>query len=127
MTQGRRLSISTPEEFEEKSSDFFEYCLEHDKPATSSGLAYALGFSSRQSLYDYKKRDGFKEVVERAILFIESGYEMQMAMGRGDGGIVFALKNFGWTDKTQQEISGPDGGAQEHKWQVEFINAETKD
>jgi len=127
MSKTKPLIISTPEEFQEKVKDFFEMCLEHDKPATASGLAYALGFSSRQSLYDYRQREEFKSAVDRAMLFIESGYEMQMAMGRGDGGIVFALKNFGWTDKTQQEISGPNGGAQEHSWQVEFINAETKD
>lgn len=127
MTRGTCLIVSTPEEFEKKSSAFFEKCLEDGTPPTASGLAYSLGFSSRQSLHDYKQRDEFRSVVERAMLFIECSYEKQMAMGRGDGGIIFALKNFGWTDKTQQEISGPNGGAQEHSWQVEFINAETKD
>ena len=37
---------------------------------------------------------------------IEGEYEQQLANGRGDGGVVFALKNFGWTDR--QEIQHSD-------------------
>jgi hypothetical protein len=39
-----------------------------------------------------------------------------MANGRGDGGIVFALKNFGWTDKQQIEHSEKIIDSGEHEW-----------
>jgi hypothetical protein len=39
------------------------------------------------------------------------------------------LANHGYSEKTQQEISGPDGGPiqTDNKWQIEFVNAETDD
>ena len=40
---------------------------------------------------------------------IEGSYEQQLADGRGDGGIVFALKQYSWTDKQELEHTSPDG------------------
>jgi hypothetical protein len=99
----------SPEQFEERSEAYFDYCLENEEPPTASGLAWHLGFASRQSLWDYKKDDAYKQLISRAMLFVEYGYERQMANGRGDGGIVFALKNFGWTDKQELAHTSPDG------------------
>ncbi len=64
---------------------------------TISGLCYFLGFDSRQSFYDYEKRDGFSYTIKRARLFIEKEYEEQLQTGNTVGAI-FALKNFGWID-----------------------------
>lgn len=71
---------------------------------TISGLAYYLGFESRQSFYDYEKREGFSYTVKRARLFIESEYEQQLQVG-STAGAIFALKNMGWFDKTQTDIT----------------------
>jgi hypothetical protein len=106
----------SPEQFEERSEAYFDYCLENKEPPTASGLAWHLGFASRQSLWDYKKDDAYKQLISRAMLFVEYGYERQMANGRGDGGIVFALKNFGWTDKQQIEHSEKIIDSGEHEW-----------
>ena len=39
--------------------------------------------------------------------------------------MIFWLKNrAGWRDKHEQEVSGPGGGAQEHKWTVEFVGGD---
>lgn len=74
---------------------------------TISGLAYYLGFESRQSFYDYEKRDGFSYTVKKARLFIEREYEMQLSAGNTVGAI-FALKNMGWMD--QQKIDHTTNG-----------------
>ena len=71
---------------------------------TISGLAYFLGFESRQSFYDYEKREGFSYTIKRARLFIETEYEMQLSVGNTTGAI-FALKNMGWKDKTETDIT----------------------
>lgn len=67
---------------------------------TISGLCLFLGFSSRQSFYDYEKKDGFSYTIKRARLFIETEYEEQLQVGNTTGAI-FALKNLGWQDKTE--------------------------
>lgn len=67
---------------------------------TITGLAYFLGFESRQSLYDYEQRGEFSYIIKRARLFIESSYEKKLS-GKEVGGAIFALKNMGWKDKTE--------------------------
>ena len=67
---------------------------------TISGLAHFLGFESRQSFYDYEKKDGFSYTVKRARLFIEVHYEEMLNTGNVTGAI-FALKNLGWLDETK--------------------------
>lgn len=71
---------------------------------TITGLALHLGFESRQSFYDYEKRDGFSYTIKKARLFIEKEYEEQLQVGNTTGAI-FALKNMGWIDKTQSDIT----------------------
>jgi hypothetical protein len=41
---------------------------------------------------------------------IESGYEQRL-FESSPTGAIFALKNFGWEDRRQNEHSGPDGEA----------------
>lgn len=61
-----------------------------------TGLAFFLGFESRQSIYDYSKRPEFSYTIKRAVLFIEREYEIMLESN--PTAAIFALKNFGWTD-----------------------------
>ncbi len=71
---------------------------------TITGLAYYLGFESRQSFYDYGKRKEFSYIIKRARLFIEVEYEEQLQYGNVTGAI-FALKNMGWEDKLTHDVN----------------------
>ena len=62
---------------------------------TVTGLALALGFTTRLALIGYQNRDEFKDVIERAKLTVEKYYES----GTVEGSVpqiagIFALKNF---------------------------------
>jgi hypothetical protein len=59
-----------------------------------------LGFESRQSFYDYEERGEFSYTIKKARLTIESKYEEKLHEPACTGAI-FALKNFGWTDKSE--------------------------
>ena len=85
---------------------------------TVTGLALFLGFADRQSLQDYKKKPKFSFPIKRAMTRIEQEYESNL-FGRNVAGSIFALKNFGWTDKSQVGIDHTTGG-QPMQW------AETK-
>lgn len=54
---------------------YFEQCKQNNEPATWTGLALYLGFESRQSLQDYKSREGFSYPIKKALLRIEENYE----------------------------------------------------
>lgn len=69
---------------------------------TITGLCLYLGFESRQSFYDYEKKEGFAYTIKRARLMIENVNEENLQIGNTTGAI-FALKNMGWKDSSQVE------------------------
>lgn len=90
--------FQTDEELRQKIEEFFKT----EKAPTVTGLAYYLGFASRQSFYDYEKNERHSYTIKRARLFMESVYEKALSKGNCTGAI-FALKNFGWSDKQEIE------------------------
>jgi hypothetical protein len=71
---------------------------------TLAGLAYALGID-RQTLYNYKERDEFIDIMKRARDRVEVGYEERLIYDNQPTGVIFALKNMGWKDKTEQDLN----------------------
>lgn len=68
-----------------------------------SGLAYTLGMAT-ETLRAYGKEDEFSATVKRAKQRVEMSLEQRLA-GTAVTGSIFSLKNnFGWKDKTEQEI-----------------------
>lgn len=98
---GRPLKYKTKEELEGKIEEYFAKNKEHP---TLTGLAYHLGFESRQSIYDYEERGEFSYTIKRARLFIESHYELRLYHSSPTGAI-FALKNFGWKDSIEHDVT----------------------
>ena len=103
---GRPPLFDTPEEFDQTCHNYINDCLENGEIITVTGLALYLGFESRQSLYDYEKRDGFSYITKRWKLRIENEYEKLMLVSRNPTGPIFALKQMGWSDKQEIENSG---------------------
>lgn len=131
MPAGRPPKYESADELQEKIKEYFEtgvkkrqvevgrgdskMVVEIPVP-TITGLVLHCGFADRISFYDYEKRDEFSYTIKRARTFIENEYEEQLALGSTSA--IFALKNFGWTDKTEIEQYGKDGGP------IEFTNTE---
>lgn len=103
--RGRPPIISTPEEFDAAVDAYVLKCNKLREPVTLSGLALALGYCERQALDEVAKRDGFSLPVKRAKLLVEAAYERRLA-GPNAAGPIFALKNFGWKDRQEHELSG---------------------
>jgi hypothetical protein len=99
---GRPRLYETVEELDLAIQSYFD---EIGEDITIPGLAYHLGFESRQSIYDYKENELFSYSIKRAILKIESVYAKKLS-GQNVAGIIFAIKNMGWKDKTETEHSG---------------------
>ena len=97
MAGGRPRTFNTDEELANAVEEYFAGNPKH----TITGLALALGFESRQSFYDYEKEGQFSYTIKRARLTIESYYEEKL-LSQHATGAIFALKNFGWSDR--QEI-----------------------
>lgn len=99
---GRSLKFKSTRELQKRIDAYFAECEKTGEPLTVTGLALALD-TSRETLLNYQKRDGYGDIVRRAKMRIENAYEKRL-IARGNGGDVFALKNFGWRDKAEREI-----------------------
>ena len=71
----------------------------HQRPPTVTGLALALGFTSRQALLNYQAKKGFVDTVLRAKARIEAYAEERLFDRDGQRGAEFSLKyNFRWAE-----------------------------
>lgn len=118
---GRPPKFETPESLENAIQAYFDAQTKNKLPITISGLAYALGFISRQSLYDYKEKEEFSYILKRATFFVESQYEAKLH-GTTPTGPIFALKNMGWKDRTEIAPVDPDGNALTPTININVIN-----
>jgi hypothetical protein len=94
------LKFQTVEELEKGIQAYFD--VEPWENWTITGLAIALD-TSRKVLFEYESKAEFSNTIKKAKTYIEHAYEKRL-IRRGNGGDIFALKNFGWKDK--QEIGG---------------------
>jgi len=110
---GRPL-VHTPQEVEERAAEYFATCEANETPLTITGLALALGMTSRRQLIEYSEREEFHNTIKDAKLRCEQFAEARL-FGNSPTGAIFALKNYGWSDRNETVLSGPDGGPIEIK------------
>lgn len=99
---GKPLKFKSVEELQEKIDAYFAGCDEENEPITITGLALALD-TSRETLCNYEEKEDYFDTIKKAKLKVENAYEKRLVR-RGNGGDVFALKNFGWKDT--KELDG---------------------
>lgn len=80
------------------------------KPPTVTGLALALGFTTRKSLLDYQAKEKFVNTITRAKSRCEEYAERRLYDRDGSRGAEFSLKyNFRWDDSKESGNSIEDG------------------
>lgn len=103
-----------PEAFSKEVERYFED--KENFPHTWTGLARHLGFESRQSLEDYKSKEGFSYPIKNALLRIEEMYEKGL-FSKNPAGPIFALKNFGWRDRQEIDQKTEHSGGIDITWE----------
>lgn len=121
---GRPPKYKSVEEIEQKIEAYFKSCegeplkdrdgtvltdkygapiIVGRKPPTITGLALALGFSTRQSLLNYQGKKEFVDTITRAKSFVEKYAEERLFDREGVQGAKFSLiNNFkGWSEKPE--------------------------
>ena len=83
---------------------YIEESYAKNQPLTVSGLALALGFTSRQSLLNYEWKEEFVDTIKTAKLRLEE-YNENCLYSRDTptAGVIFNLKNNYWR-KDQSQI-----------------------
>lgn len=129
---GRPPKYKSAEEIQQKIDKYFEDCegypltdengkQVYDKfgkpiildrhPLTVTGLALALGFSTRKSLLEYQGKKEFVNAITRAKARVEQYAEERLFDRDGSNGAQFSLRNNfrGW-DADRKEPEKNDGG-----------------
>lgn len=138
---GRPPKYKSKEEIEEKIDAYFKQCegevlkdnngntvfnkfgnpvIINQRPPTVTGLALALGFSTRLSLLNYQGKKEFMNTITRAKTMIEAYAEERLFDRDGTSGAQFSLRNDfkGWTEKTELD-------EEEQQARIEQIRANT--
>lgn len=106
---GPPLKFKDLDELTAKVHGYFEHTPEDEW--TWTGLCLELG-CERETLVDYREGKGdrgeYAPLLKWAFMRIENGYEKDLKK-RGHAGSIFALKNFGWKDKSESELYGKNG------------------
>lgn len=97
---GRPLKFQSVDELQQKIDEYFDVTTKDEW--TWTGLALHLD-TTRQTLYAYSDREEFVYPIKKALMKVENGYETDLKK-HGRSGTIFALKNFDWKDKSEQEI-----------------------
>lgn len=112
MKVGRPLKFKKVEEITPIIEKYFNETPKQEW--TITGLALALD-TSRTTLIDYEHygEDGkinkeFTNTIKKAKEMVENSYEIDLKK-YGRTGTIFALKNFDWKDKQENEVTNPDG------------------
>lgn len=122
---GRPLKYKTAAELVAAIDDYFEKCrgepmivdgvpvldkggrpvMKGEHPPTVTGLALALGFTSRQALLNYQGRKAFVDAVTRAKTICEEYAESRLYDKDGFNGARFSLTNNfkGWRDRPEEK------------------------
>lgn len=102
MPAGRPPKYESAEQLQEAIDAYFanDQC-----DYTITGLVLSLGFCNRATFYDLEKMPEFSNTIKTARTRIENSYERELR-NKAFAGAIFALKNFGWTDKQTIEHEG---------------------
>ena len=67
-----------PAKFAAACEKYFQE-LDDTKRPTVAGLALACGFNARGTMWHYRKKEGYKQILDRAMLVIEEWLEQNIA------------------------------------------------
>lgn len=95
----RPLLFPTKELLDTKIDEYFKVTPQEDW--TMTWLAVFLD-TSRETLCNYKERDGFFDSIKKALDKVEMWYEIDLKR-KGNTWTIFALKNLNWKDKFETD------------------------
>lgn len=110
----------SPEILMEVCNSYFDRCDYHNAPYTLSGLCLTIGYS-REALLSPWHEPGIAEILIQARLIIEQQLEYRLLTEKKISGITFALKQLGWSDRSQDNLAVPAHSKEELTYTIEVV------
>ena len=100
---GRPAKFTSPEEVQKLGDEYF--AVTPEQKISITGLCLHLGVV-RNTLLEYEKMPDFSDTIKMLKLRVEHAYEVRGIEGTAAPAfVIFALKNFSWKDKFEQEFN----------------------
>ena len=97
----RPKKFKTPKDLQKVIDEYMSYIELEGKPPTIAGIAYYTGIN-RTTIYNYIKQDEFKPIIDEFIAWVIMKLEEMIISNAGNvTGLIFILKQYGYSDKTQ--------------------------
>lgn len=95
-------------DYSQRPDEETEWAISEPQIMTVSALAVFLG-TSRETLINYQVKPEFFDTIKEAKDIIEAQWEKRLE-GSNVTGVIFNLKNnWKWEDRSQSELTNPDG------------------
>ena len=104
MARGRPRKHKNAEELQKAIDSYKLYLEDTGRPPTMAGLAYYTGLD-RKTIYNYSKDAEYFPAIKEFRDWIIMRFE-EMAADKGNAGVIFLMKNYGYTDKQEVEHQG---------------------
>jgi hypothetical protein len=110
-TAGRPPLYEDPLLMEAKIEQYFDG-LEAGEAPSVAGLAFELGFASRNALWEYEQKPEFSDTIKRAKLRMEVDRTKRLlSSGTPTAGVIFDLtNNYGWKNPQHHKHGGDEDG-----------------
>lgn len=111
---GRPRKFDSADEVYSAGLAYIDETLANEQHLTFTGLCIALG-TVKTTYWEYEegKYDTDEQVFSILLKDLKQrieNYAESKLFGNNPTGAIFALKNYGWKDKQETEITGPNGG-----------------
>ncbi len=99
-SRGGRPYEYSPKEISEQMVKYFRYCADNGYPFTITALCMNIGIS-REGFRKLEKSHNvqFVGTIKKGRQIIEFYLERQLHLSQNPAGIIFILKNMGWSDR----------------------------
>ena len=97
-------AFETPKQLETAIQTYREKITASGDPPTIGALASHLGID-RRTLYEYRHKDRFAPMLKEVVNWIIGELETLAIKSKTPAGVIFILKNYGYTDR-QEVITG---------------------
>lgn len=123
-----------PTQIKQKIDMFFDMCDLDGEPYTITGICLELG-TTRKTFWKYVEeyKDDYPEIAEifgNAATRVEHELEKQVVTRESKmAGVIFALKNHGWTDKEKSGLPWGEAarGSAKVEWDIRVMGDDNKE
>jgi len=123
--RGRPRKLTSAIKAKKLINKYFQDCKINDEPITYCGYALALGFSKRDTVAEYIARnDDLSGPIAAGAMRVQKYYESLLSKA-GCNGAIFALKNYGWRDKQEHDVTTQ--GQPINRLEIQVASTEARD